>query len=166
MKDTLRTLHAAAPDRPEAAERLGAAYLDEGNARAALIWLVRAGIFDGRFEQALSQVTEPRLPSREQPPPEWWLEHHLIPLLEMQDGTGPSGAQRRRIRAARQRIADHRAAHGRAGAPAQAVFVLTLAVWFTLFLLAPWWTLGVTAAAALAVGLISTRQRKGRKKKR
>ncbi len=166
MKDTLRTLHAAAPERSEAAERLGEAYLAEGNARAATIWLARAGIFDGRFDDALAHVLNPRLPSREQPPPEWWLDHHLVPLLELDDASGPSQEQRRRIRAARRRITDHRATRGRATAPAQVVFVLTIFVWAALLLLYPWWTLGLTAAAALALGLISMRIARGKKKQK
>lgn len=166
MKDTLRTLHAAAPERSEAAERLGEAYLAEGNARAAMIWLARAGIFDQRFDDALAHVLNPRLPSREQPPPEWWLDRHLVPLLELDDASGPSQEQRRRIRTARQRITDHRVARGRASVPAQVVFVLAIIVWATLLLLQPWWTLGLTAAAALAVGLISTRTARGKRKQK
>jgi hypothetical protein len=164
MKDTLRTLHAAAPERSEAAERLGEAYLAEGNARAAMIWLARAGLFDQRFDDALAHVLNPRLPSREQPPPEWWLDRHLVPLLELDDASGPNPEQRRRIRTARQRITDHRVARGRASAPAQAVFVLAILVWATLLLLQPWWTVGLTAAAALAVGLISMHIARGQKK--
>jgi len=48
MKDTLQSLRAAVPDRPEAAERLGEAYLAEGNARAAIVWLAAAGSFEPR----------------------------------------------------------------------------------------------------------------------
>ncbi len=166
MKDTLRTLHAAAPERSGAAEHLGEAYLAEGKARAATIWLARAGIFDRRFDDALAHVLNPRLPSREQPPPEWWLDRHLAPLLELDDASGPSQEQRRRIRTARQRITDHRVARGRAAAPAQVVFVLAILVWATLLLLQPWWTLGLTAAAALAVGLISTRTARGKRKQK
>jgi hypothetical protein len=166
MKDTLRTLHAAAPERHDAAEQLGTAYLDEGNARAAAVWLARAGTFDERFDRALARVERPRLPSREQPPPEVWLDRHLIPLAKEKEGPGPTEEQRRRILAARQRVVDHRAASGRAGPLAVLVFVLVVVLWFTLMLLKPWPTLGVTAAAAMAVGLMALWRDRGRKKKR
>jgi len=166
MKDTLRTLHAAAPERSEAAERLGMAYLAEGNARAATIWLTRAGTFDQRFDKALGRVLHPRLPSRELPPPEWWLDRHLVSLLELDDASGPSQEQRHRIRAARRRIMDHRVARGRASVPAQALFILVMIVWAALLILQPWWTLGLTAAAALVVGLISTRIARGKKRQK
>jgi len=164
MKDTWRTLHAAAPERLEAAGCLGKTYLAEGNARAAAIWLARAERFDQLFDDALARVLHPRLPSRELPPPEWWIDRHLMPLLERDERSGPSQEQRRRIRAARRRIADHRAACGRASVPVQLLFVLTLMAWAALLLLQPWWTLGLTAAAALAVGWISVRTARGQKK--
>lgn len=163
MKETLRNLHAADPGRREAAARLGEAYLEEGNHRAAAIWLGRARAFDSRLDRALARVESPRLPSREWPPPEWWIDRHLTPLLELPEGEGPGDEQRRRIRAARERIAAFRAASGRATPAAWGMFVVAVAGWVVLLFLSPWPTLGVTAAAAVALGTVQTLRSRGRR---
>ena len=166
MKDTLRSLAAAVPERREAAERLGGAYLEEGNARAAVIWLAAARAFDARFDRALGKVERPRLPTREHPPPELWIDRHLTPLLDLRGPEGPDDAQRVRIREARRRIADHRARSGRAGPLAWISFLLAVALWIVLLYRAPWLTLGVTTAAALAVGALAHRRARGRPRPR
>lgn len=166
MKHTLRTLHAAEPERPEAAEALGAAYLEEGNARAAIVWLIRAGAFDQRFDDALSRVERPRLPSREQPPPEWWIDRHLTPLLGRLEEQGPGKEQRKRIEAARERIAEHRQARGRAHPAALVLFVGALLLWFVMVLIYPWKFLTATAAATLLLGLLARRRDRQHKKRR
>jgi len=151
-KSILRTLHAACPDRQEAARDLADLFLEEGNHRAAALWLIRGGVFDERFDRCLDRLLRPRLPSREAPPPEWWLGRHLAPLLSLPEEGGPSAAQRERIRAGLERIEAFRAAYGRASAPAILVFLVAVAGWGLLLFRAPWVTLGTTTAAAVAVG--------------
>ena len=163
MKQTLRGLHAAAPDRPDAAARLGDAYLEEGNLRTAAIWLARARVFDTRFDRALAGVERPALPSREWPPPEWWIDRHLTPLLELPSDDGPDDEQRQRIRAARRRIREFREASGRAPVAGVAAFIAALLGWGVLLVLAPWPTLGATAAAAILIGTISMLRARGRR---
>ena len=162
MKDTLQSLRAAVPDRPEAAERLGEAYLAEGNARAAIVWLAAAGSFDERFDRALGRVERPRLPSRELPPPEWWIDRRLSPLLDLPEG--PSDEQRARIRAASRRIAEHREAAGKAGPLVWGPFAVAVLLWIALLYMAPWVTLGVTAAAAVAVGTFTAWKSRARRR--
>ena len=87
------------------------------------------------------------------------------PLLERNADTGPTEEQRRRIRAARQRIAEHRAARGRAQPVAQAVFILAVVMWCILVVLSPWRILGSTAAATLVVGLATVWRNRRRKKR-
>jgi hypothetical protein len=162
-KATLRNLHQADPARPEAATRLGELYLEEGNFRAATLWLIRAGVFDDRFDRALERVRRPRLPSREEPPPEWWIDRHLTPLLQQPAGEGPNAIQRQRIRAARGRIGEFREASGRISVMTGLMFSATLAGWIFLLILRPWLTLGITAGAAMAIGLTTLLRARGRR---
>ena len=164
MRNSLRGLHASVPERTEAAERLGTDYLEEGNGRAAVMWLAAARVFDRRFDGALALVERPRLPSREYPPPEWWIDRHLVPLLDLDEG--PTPEQRDRIRTARRRILDHRASTGRAGPLAVVLFILVLIGWVGLLVTVPWVTLGVTTLLALAVGSMALWRERGRKRKR
>jgi len=163
MKDILRSLHAAVPGRPEAALRLGEAYLDEGHPRAAVRWLAAARTFDVRFDRALSGVERPRLPSRELPPPEWWLDRFLTPLLDLPEGSGPDGGQRERIRQARQRITAFRAARGRATPAAWLGFSVTIFLWLVLVSVFPWTTLAVTTATAIGLGILAAWRARGRR---
>ena len=163
MKHTLRVLYDAHPERTEAARRLGATYLEEGNARAAVVWLARGRAFDARFDQALAQVEQPRLPSREFPPPEEWIDRNLMPLLDLPEDGGPDDEQRARIRAARERITRYREATGRATPMGWISFLLAVMVWILLLALQPWVTLGVTAVAAIGVGLFAARKRPDRR---
>ncbi|MGD8376021.1 MAG: hypothetical protein PVF68_07765 [Acidobacteriota bacterium] len=151
-KSILRDLHTASPDRPEAATRLADLYLGEGNHRAAALWLIRAGVFDERFDRCLDRLLHPRLPSREVPPPERWIQHRLAPLLGLPAGEGPSAEQRGRITEALERIEAFREAYGRASVPAILAFLVAVAGWGFLLFRAPWVTLGSTTLAAFAVG--------------
>lgn len=163
MKGTLRSLHAAVPERREAARRLGEAYLEDGNFRAAAVWLAAAGTFDARFDRALERIERLRLPSRETPPPERWLDRHLTPLLHLPDEEGPDPGQRLRIRAVRERIDRFRAARGKASPWAWGLFSAAAFCWILLLFLAPWLTLGATAAAAVSLGLFVSWRRRGRR---
>lgn len=163
MKDILRSLAAAVPERREAARRLAEVYLDERNPRAAIRWLASAGTFDERFDRALGGVERPRLPSRELPPPEWWLDRHLAPLLDLPEASGPDRKQRERIRLARQRIVAFRAARGRATPAAWLVFSVTIFAWLFLVSVAPWTTLAVTTATAIALGVLAAWRQRGRR---
>ena len=167
MKDILRSLHAAVPGRPEAALRLAEAYLEERSPRAAIRWLAAARTFDGRFDRALAGVEHPRLPSREVPPPEWWLDRNLAPLLDLPHGSGPDAGQRERIRRARQRIADFRAARGRAAPASWLAFSVAIVLWLFCVTIFPWTTLAVTTAAAVVLGILARRRAgRGRRPKR
>jgi hypothetical protein len=163
MKDILRSLHAAVPGRQEAALWLGELYLGERNPRAAVRWLSAARAFDARFDQALAGVERPRLPSRELPPPEWWLERNLAPLLDLPDGSGPDAAQRERIRRARQRITAFRAARGRATPAAWLAFGVTIVLWLFIVSIFPWTTLVVTTATAILLGMLAAWRARGRR---
>jgi hypothetical protein len=167
MKDILRSLHAAVPGRREAALRLAEAYIAERSPRAAVRWLIAARTFDARFDRALAGVERPRLPSREIPPPEWWLERNLAPLLELPEGSGPDAGQRERIRQARQRVADFRAARGRAAPAAWLAFCGAIVVWLLSVSIFPWATLAVTTVTAIALGTLAAwRSRRGRPRRR